>query len=139
MRKSVLHKLRKTILVVEDDRAARKVCRTMLTSMGHDVLEAGTGSQAMEICNSHEGQIDLAIIDLLLPDGVGDKIFKKIKKKRPNIKVIFSSGYPVYSDVQDSLNINANRFIQKPYDLLTLTEAIRSVCSKDAKLAPNLS
>lgn len=81
----------------------------------------------INIDRSYDGDIDLAIIDIYLPDMRGDVIYKLLKKVRRNLKVIICSGYAFDGPAQEILNAGAQAFIQKPFRLATLSEKVKNV------------
>lgn len=116
-----------TILVIEDEELVMDVTREMLERMGYRVLEARTGKAAVEIAEAFKEEIEIAILDIKLPDIGGEKVYPLIKGACPNMKVIVSSGYAVDGPAQGILDAGAEDFIQKPYSLGELAEKIREV------------
>jgi PAS domain S-box-containing protein len=116
-----------TILIVEDEEQVMDVTRTILERLGYHVLTARTGMEGVNICRSYDGDIDLAIIDIYLPDMRGDVIYKLLMKARNNLKVIISSGYTFDGPAQEILNAGAQAFIQKPFRLVKLSEKVKNV------------
>lgn len=109
---------KQTALIIDDDEILREMMCAMLTRMGYTVVVAENGNTAVETAESWDGDIDVAIMDLFLPDIRGDKICPRIIKKHPNVKIIVMSGY----SLEDTkiLNTQVHGFIQKPcsYDAL---------------------
>jgi len=116
-----------TILIVEDEEQILNVTRTILKRLGYHVLTAKTGMEGVDIGRSYDGDIDLAIIDIYLPDMRGDVIYKLLKKARGNLKVIVLSGYALDGPAQKILNLGAQAFIQKPFKLAALSEKVKDV------------
>ena len=117
----------KTILVIEDEDVVMDVIRPMLEGLGYHVLPAKTGSEAVEIARTFEGDIDLAILDIILPDMSGENLYPLIMEALPNLKVIVCSGYAVDGPAQEILDAGAQDFIQKPFSLETLSKKLRKV------------
>ncbi len=90
------------------------------------MLEAKTGREAVEIAKTFDGDIDLALLDIKLPDIRGDKVYPLIMKARPNLKVIVCSGYSI-DTAWDILNAGAQDFIQKPFSVQTLSKKLEEV------------
>ena len=85
---------------------------------------------AVNIAKTFDGYIDLAILDIILPDMRGGGIYPLIMKARPNLKVIVCSGYSVDGPAQEILNAGAQAFIQKPFTVATLAEKLKEVLDK---------
>jgi len=115
-----------TILVVEDDAAVRKFARGVLEEYGYGVFDAGSGAEALAIWREHREKIRLLLTDIVLPDGLsGWKLAEQLRRDRPELKVIYSTGFDSdtlngRSDVQLS-----NVVLRKPYPVQTLVRAIR--------------
>lgn len=114
-----------TILVVDDDESVLEVSRAMLERQGYHVLEAQTGQEAIDVINTYDGPIDLAILDILLPDMNGNEIYPYLIKSRADLKVIVCSGYSIDGPAQELLNAGANDFIQKPFTMVDLSEKLK--------------
>ena len=118
-----------TILVIEDEDDVIDVMRTTLERLGYRVLVAKTGTEATEIARSFDGEIDLAILDIVLPDMQGNRVYPLIMEARPNLKVIVCSGYAVNGPGQEVLDAGAQDFVQKPFLLETLSEKVKKALS----------
>jgi two-component system, cell cycle sensor histidine kinase and response regulator CckA len=119
-----------TILVIEDEENVMEIARAFLERLGYRVLEAGTGNKAVEIAETFSGRIDLALLDIKLPDIPGDKVYSLIMKARPNLKVVVSSGYSIDGPARKILDAGAQDFIQKPFSLSTLSEKLKVALEK---------
>jgi len=116
-----------TILVIEDEEPLLKMNRQILERLGYRVLEAMTGEEAVELAKTFDGQIDLALLDIKLPDIPGDKVYPLIMEARPNLKVIVCSGYAIDGPAQEILDAGAEGFVQKPFLISTLAEKLKEV------------
>ena len=116
-----------TILIIEDQEPVMDVTRTILERLGYHVLTAGTGRQGVNIAKSYDGDIDLAIMDIYLPDMRGDLIYKLLMKARRNLKVIISSAYTFDGPAQKILDAGAQAFMQKPFKLAAFSEKVKNV------------
>ena len=121
------HKGTGTILLIEDEEIVMDVNRALLEWMGYHVLGAMTGEEAVNIAKNFDGDIDLAILDIILPDMQGGTVHPLIMKARPNLKVIVCSGYSINGPAQDILDAGAEEFIQKPFTLAELSELLKKV------------
>ncbi|MBU1902541.1 MAG: response regulator, partial [Proteobacteria bacterium] len=116
-----------TILVIEDEDVVIEVTQAMLERLGYRVMVAKTGKAAIHIAETFDGQIDLALLDIKLPDIEGGKVYPLIMKARPGLKVIVFSGYAIEGPAQKILDAGAQDFIQKPFSLATLSEKLKKV------------
>ena len=116
-----------TILMIEDEDVVIEVTQTMLERLGYRVMVAKTGKDAIHITETFDGQIDLALLDIKLPDMEGGKVYPLIMKARPDLKVIVFSGYAIEGPAQKILDAGAQDFIQKPFSLATLSEKLKEV------------
>jgi PAS domain S-box-containing protein len=114
-----------TILVIEDEEPVMKISRAILERLGYRVLEAGTGQEAIDVVKTFDGHIDLALLDILLPDMSGNDIYPRIMEARPDLKVIVFSGYSIDGPAREILNAGAENFIQKPFTIATLSEKLK--------------
>lgn len=82
-----------TILVVEDELLVLELTRAMLTAAGYAVLTARNGREAFEIIESRASELDLAVLDVVMPELSGGSVLQRLRERRPNIPVVFASGY----------------------------------------------
>ncbi|MEE9418958.1 MAG: PAS domain S-box protein, partial [Desulfatiglandaceae bacterium] len=115
------------ILVIEDEEDVMMLVRQVLERLGYRVLEAETGKKAIKLAKTFDGQIDLALLNIKLPDMTGDKVYPLIMEARPNLKVIVCSGYTIEGPPQDILDAGAEGFIKKPFHIATLGEKLKEV------------
>lgn len=118
---------RGTILVVEDEAMVMDVSQTMLEDLGYEALPATTGEEAVDIANTFDGNIDLAILDIVLPDMAAKDIYTQLMQARPGLKVVLCSGYSVNGPANEILNAGAQRFIQKPFSFTEFSKIIKEV------------
>ena len=83
-----------TVLVIDDDREVRVVAGRILQEAGCRVIEAATADEARRVCVSHEGSIDLVVVDVVLADGRGDELIGQLRDLRRGLKFVLMSGYP---------------------------------------------
>lgn len=113
-----------TILITDDNPLPRGVLVRILHSLGHTVLEAGDGPQALDLARRHDGAIDLMIADCIMPDVRGDTLAKEVVNIYPDIKVIFSSGYP--KTILEKL-VGDPPVLRKPFTADAVARAIRKI------------
>jgi signal transduction histidine kinase len=115
---------RETILLVEDEPMLRELARTILKDYHYQVLEAGTGVEALKVWDQHHGQVDLLLTDMVMPEGMnGRELAEKLKVSKPNLKVIYTSGYS--AEVMGTGLGRDTRFLQKPYPPPQLARTVR--------------
>ena len=115
-----------TILLVEDESALRSLARQILQRQGYHVLEAESGLKALSVWEQHSSEINLLLTDMVMPDGLtGADLAKKLQQDRPELKVIFTSGYTVVFENPDCEFREGYNFLQKPYHPRKLTKAVR--------------
>ena len=120
-----------TILVIEDEETVMNVIRDILDKLGYRMLEAKTGKEAIEIAETFDGQIDLALLDIKLPDIWGDVVYPLIMKARPKLKVIVCSGYSIDGPAQEILDAGAQDFIQKPFSVKELSQKLGEILDRE--------
>jgi CheY-like chemotaxis protein len=116
-----------TILVVDDEDYIIEVARLMLEGLGHTILTANCGRAGMEMFAAHQDEIDLVILDMIMPDVGGSEVFDYIRKLRPDAKILLSSGYNLDFQASSLLGQGCNGFIQKPFNLKAFSAKIREI------------
>ena len=116
-----------TILIVEDEESLRTVTREFLSNKGYQVITAEDFDEAVEACQDHSGHIDLLMTDVVLPGASGPKLADRLAVTRPDMKVLFVSGYTADALVHGDLHRTDFAFLSKPFYLNTLARKIRSV------------
>jgi PAS domain S-box-containing protein len=116
-----------TVLVVEDQQSVRGFVRNLLMLNGYRVLEAADGSEAMNICRQHPGEIQLVVTDLVMPGMSGRVLAERIAKEQPKVKILYMSGYTDDSVVHTGVAQAGLAFLQKPFSPTTFTHKVREV------------
>ena len=120
-----------TVLLVDDESMILDVGKEMLKEMGYKVLPARSGSEAVEVYEKNKGEIDLVILDLIMPGVDGAKAYDQMKDINPDVKVLLASGYGITSQVNSILDRGCNGFIQKPFNMRWLSQKIREILDKE--------
>jgi two-component system, cell cycle sensor histidine kinase and response regulator CckA len=116
-----------TLLLAEDEEAVRQSAREFLTLHGYIVLEAANGAEALAIAKSYDGPIDLMITDVVMPQLGGAKLAAELASDRPDMKVLFVSGYAETTFQRHGEIDVTTRFLQKPFSLKAMARKIREV------------
>ncbi len=127
---------RETILVVDDEPNILEVTEEMLQTMGYNVLTANNGREAVALFGKNSLTVDLTILDMIMPGLSGGETYNRIKKIRPEAKVLLSSGYSIKGEAQKILDRGCNGFIQKPYNLEKLSEKLEVVLGGKKVIEP---
>ena len=115
------------VLLVDDEEMILDVGSAMLENLGYRVLKARGGESGLEEFSAHCGEIDLVILDMIMPDLSGKDVFARMKEIDPKVRVLLSSGYSLNSQANEILESGCEGFIQKPFSLQVLSTKIRKV------------
>jgi CheY-like chemotaxis protein len=116
-----------TILLVEDETNLRYLARQFLEKQGYKVIEAADGAVAMQIAVAHEGTIHLLLTDVIMPGMNGRELAQRISEIRPNVKVLYMSGY-TENVIGHNGTLDAGvRLLQKPFNLRDLKDKVREI------------
>jgi PAS domain S-box-containing protein len=119
-----------TILLVEDESVVRQVTKDMLEEFGYTVIEAIDGDEGVRVFRENQHRIQLILCDLIMPHKNGKEVYEEVKKIRPDIKVIFMSGYTADIIEEQGILEKGINFIYKPTDTSELLEKIRAVLGR---------
>jgi CheY-like chemotaxis protein len=121
---------KETILLAEDDNSLRELTRVMLTEFGYMVIEAADGEEAVRKFSENKDKIDILLFDLIMPKMTGKAAYDEILKMRPNMKVLFETGYsPDNIRIRESLEDGIS-LISKPVSPSELLNKIRELLDK---------
>jgi two-component system cell cycle sensor histidine kinase/response regulator CckA len=120
-----------TILLAEDEEMVRELSNEVLVAYGYKVLEAANGGAALLICERYEGEIDLLLTDVVMPEMSGPELAQRLKQLRPNMKVLYMSGYTDNAIVHQGVLDEGANFIQKPFAPVSLAEKVHSVLTPE--------
>jgi two-component system cell cycle sensor histidine kinase/response regulator CckA len=119
-----------TILLVEDEEGLRAHNARGLASRGYTVVEAGNGVEAIDALERHGGKIDLVISDVMMPEMDGPTLFKELRKRHPDIKIIFVSGYAEDAFQKSLPDPDKYDFLPKPFTLKQLVAQVKDTMSR---------
>ncbi len=114
-----------TISLVDDEDFIRGLGEQMLTKFGYRILTTADGETALKLYGSRAGEIDLVILDLIMPGMGGVKCLERLLEMNPEISVLIASGYPSDRSTKHSIEAGAKGFVAKPFNLQQLLEAVR--------------
>ena len=126
-----------TILLVEDDPSLRVLAVHMLQSFGYNVLEANSGTEALEICRQHEGHIQLLLTDVVMPGMSGRVLAEQLLPQRPQLKVVYMSGYTGQTVGAHGVLAEGSYFLPKPFTREALARKIREVLDRKMTASAN--
>jgi CheY-like chemotaxis protein len=115
------------VLLVDDEADVRKVFMSILEEIGYRVLSAGDGQEAIELYRNNKDEIDMVLLDMIMPDMGGGEVYDRLKEINPEVKVLLSSGYSIDGEATDILNRGCKGFIQKPFNIQELSASIRKI------------
>jgi two-component system cell cycle sensor histidine kinase/response regulator CckA len=124
---------RETILLVEDEDAVRVIVSTILRRQGYHVLEASTPHGATEIFERHAGEIDLLLSDVVMPEMNGPALAQRLVVVRPELRILFISGYADMTTPPGSGNPNVS-FVSKPFQASVLSERVRQMLARPGQV-----
>jgi two-component system cell cycle sensor histidine kinase/response regulator CckA len=116
-----------TVLLVEDEASVRQASRHFLAQSGYTVLEASDGEDALRVSRKHRGPIHIMVTDVVMPRMGGPRLAERLAEERPDMKVLFVSGYAENTVLHHGKIDVATRFLQKPFSLKTLARKVREV------------
>jgi two-component system, cell cycle sensor histidine kinase and response regulator CckA len=117
---------RETILVVEDEGVVRRFAVRALKEVGYTVLEAAHGVEAIELVERHPGPVHLLFTDLVMPRVSGRALAEALRRRRPELRVLFTSGYPPNA-FSDDMPDDHGFILAKPYEMGSLARRVREV------------
>jgi two-component system, cell cycle sensor histidine kinase and response regulator CckA len=119
--------------VVEDDATVREFTIAVLKPYGYNVLQARSGVDALEVWSRYSGAIDLLLTDIVMPDGMtGPELATRLQAGKPDLPVVFTSGYGQKMMAQVLGSRNVARFVHKPCAPRTLAKAVREILDASA-------
>jgi PAS domain S-box-containing protein len=117
--------VRETILLVEDEAGIRALVRKILRRENYNVLEAGSAEEAIALASGVTGRIELLVTDVMLPGASGRELAQKIREARPELKVLYISGYTDDDAVRTGAIPPGSKFLQKPFTLGALVGKVK--------------
>jgi len=119
-----------TALLVDDEDVVLDVGQDLLEAIGYRVLIARDGKEAIEVYEKNRDDIDIVVLDMVMPNMGGGEAYDRMRKINPDIKVLLSSGYSIDGEATEILERGCDAFIQKPFKMKDLSQAIRKILGK---------
>jgi two-component system, cell cycle sensor histidine kinase and response regulator CckA len=116
-----------TILVAEDEKEIGNLVREFLEQFGYTVLTSNNGSKALELAKNHQGRIDLLITDIIMPEMNGPDLVRNLLQIRPEVKVIYTSGYTDLAAARNSIIDEKVSFLPKPFSPNAVLSKVQKV------------
>jgi signal transduction histidine kinase/CheY-like chemotaxis protein len=116
-----------TLFLAEDDDGVRRFATKLLCGSGYTVISAANGQESIELLEENISKVDLAILDVVMPRGGGQEVYREIRRLRPGLPVLFSSGYSINTGSTDFIAKEGLTLIQKPYEPSALLGKIREI------------
>ncbi|MCC6393249.1 MAG: response regulator [Bryobacterales bacterium] len=113
-----------SVLVVDDEEVVRQVAARMLKNLGYHAICLGSSREAVEYYRRRGADIDMVIVDLIMPELSGKQVFEQLREINPRVRVVLSSGYNQDASVDALIDAGAKAFLQKPYRLAQLSETV---------------
>jgi two-component system cell cycle sensor histidine kinase/response regulator CckA len=124
-----------TVLIVEDEDGVRELLWKILTDHGHTVLEARHGRDALTVASGYNHPIHLLVTDVVMPEMGAGELVDRLLTKRPNLKVLFISGYTNDEVVRRGVTRSDSAFVQKPFTPLDLMQKVRGLLDGESRVA----
>jgi len=121
------------ILVIDDEEIILDVASELLATLGYTVIKAKSGKEAVDSYRRKSGEIDLVILDMIMPKMGGGKTYDLLKGINPEIKCILSSGYSIDKDAKEIMARGITTFMQKPFDIAALSQQITDALAGSKK------
>ena len=118
------------ILLVDDDDTVRRMTKELLEMMGYDVLEAANGNEALRLCESRETLINLVLTDVMMPSMTGTELAERLKALRPDLRLMYMSGFTGDALSEWALAQSDIPFLQKPFTPEDLAETVKQALVK---------
>jgi two-component system cell cycle sensor histidine kinase/response regulator CckA len=128
-----------TVLVVEDQADVRKLAIAILAKIGYRLLEAANGADALSVAGSFPEHIDLLVTDVVMPGMTGRELASRLQAVRPNLKVLYTSGYTADVIAHEGVLDHGVSYLAKPFAPADLATKVRGVLHEgEAPVAPTL-
>ena len=119
-----------TVLLVDDEEIILEVGRELLEAIGYRVVTAKDGKEAVQVYEKNWHEIDIVLLDIVMPNMGGGEAYDRMKEINPDVKVLLLSGYSINGEATQILKRGCDGFMQKPFDMKGLSQSIRNILDK---------
>ena len=119
-----------TVLVVDDEDEVLEIAKELLEAMGYRVLKAKDGKEAVEVYKKNQDDINIVVLDMVMPNMGGGEAYDRMKEINPDIKVLLSSGFSIDGEATEIMERGCDGFIQKPFKMKDFSEKIWDILNK---------
>jgi CheY-like chemotaxis protein len=125
-----------TILVVDDEEVLRDLLQRICTAKGHEVIQASSGKEAIALLKSqtddrrpttHDRRVDIAFVDIMMPQMDGISTFKALKEIQPNLPIVMMTGFAVDEKIQEAMKLGAIDYLYKPFDIVEVVTMFQTI------------
>jgi two-component system cell cycle sensor histidine kinase/response regulator CckA len=116
-----------TVLIVDDEEIVVGVGKQMLEKLGYSVLIARSGQEAVDVYKNSPDEVDLVLLDMIMPGLEAGDTYDNLKAINPAIKVLLSSGYGLDQNASAIIDRGCNGFIQKPFNMKILEDKVGGI------------
>jgi two-component system, cell cycle sensor histidine kinase and response regulator CckA len=120
-----------TILLVDDEELIRDIVSRNLKKAGYEVITASHGKEAIDIYERRGSEIDLALLDLIMPEMGGKQCLEGLLSLNPSVKVVIATGYSASGPTKEALQAGARGFVNKPYEMRQMLEVVREALDQE--------
>ena len=115
------------ILLVDDEKMVADISKDMLEKLGYKIVVATGGNEAIKLLKTIRNQVNLVILDMIMPDMSGGETFNRLRAIKPDVKILLSSGYSLNGQASEIMQRGCNGFIQKPFNIKQISRKIREI------------
>jgi len=115
------------ILLVDDEEMVADIGKDMLEKLGYKIIVANHGHEATKLLKTNHDQVDLVILDMIMPEMSGGETFNRLRAIKPDVKILLSSGYSLNGQASEIMQRGCNGFIQKPFNVKQISRKIREI------------
>ena len=120
-----------TILIVDDESMILETNQQLLSRLGYNVLSASSGEEALAVFDEHRDDIDLIIIDMIMPGMSGRELHDRLKTNKPDVRTLLCSGYSLNENAREIMDQGCGGFLQKPFKISELSSIIKTILESE--------